>query len=379
MSTEITGDSLSPTLKKDLEESKSPSKKVMMTTVENMAEMYTFVRKSRSTQDTAKSTPTPVLKSKIEFKPESRPNSQTIVYDEKSQLGDGVFDKPSVIISTWNVNGLKGLISKGEIDDYIVQYDPDIICFNETRVNNQIEDKNEIRSLFPEPYYLFLNCCKAKTYYSGVAIATKYKPINVTHDMGVPELDQEGRVLTAEFQSFILVAVYTVNSGENLKRLDYRIKEWDPAFRKYVKGLKSKGKAVVICGDLNVSHHEIDLYDPNGNRNKTAGFTDRERESFSELLDAGFYDVYRKLHPAKIDYTHWTVRRKDARKLNKGWRLDYFLVSKEHIDEIEAIETRCDVMGSDHCPVELTIKVPAAQVSTEGDSKEGAADPEALD
>ena len=274
------------------------------------------------------------------------------------QFGDGNVDKCSVRVSVWNVNGLKAVLKKGQMQEYIDKYNPDIVCFNETKVSEILEEKEEVEKLFPSDYSLFLNCCKIKRYYSGVGIATKYKPLNITHNMGVPELDKEGRVLTMEFAHFVVVVCYTPNAGDKGKRLDYRVNHWDPAFRQYVKELKQqKRKPLIVCGDLNVAHSEIDLYDPDGNRGEGC-FTVEERENLSKLLDVGFYDVYRKLHPTKVGYTHWTMKRADARVMDKGWRLDYMLLTKESLKQVQEVVVRADILGSDHCPVEISLKLP---------------------
>jgi len=169
--------------------------------------------------------------------------------------------------------------------------------------------------------------------------------------LGVPKHDQEGRTITLEFERFFLISCHVPNSQQGLKRLDYRTKEWDADFRKFIVGLKQK-KHVIWCGDLNVAHQEIDIYDPKGNRNKTAGFTDREREEFSNLLKEGFVDSFRELHPTEVKYSWWSMRT-GARKVNKGWRLDYFVIDKEGIKSVVDSTINNDIEGSDHCPIEL--------------------------
>ena len=192
--------------------------------------------------------------------------------------------------------------------------------------------------------------------YSGVAIFTKLKPIKVTHDLGVSKHDQEGRVLTAEFESFVLVSVYTPNAGEGLKRLAYREKEWDVDFFEHLKNLEKLGKAVICTGDLNVAHKEIDIYDPKG-KEKVPGYTPQERESFDAFLkSADFVDTFRELHPEAVKYTFWSMRA-NLRPVNKGWRLDYFLVNRKFFGMVEDSLIHNEFMGSDHCPIELKLNL----------------------
>ena len=201
-------------------------------------------------------------------------------------------------------------------------------------------------------YHQYWNSAVRKGY-SGTAVFTKEKPLSVTYGLGLEEHDQEGRVITLEFPGFYLVTVYTPNSQDGLKRLSYRM-DWEDAFREYLKKLDEK-KPVVVCGDMNVAHQEMDLKNPKTNR-KNAGFTDEERERFSQLLAAGFTDSYRYMYPEKIEYSWWSYRF-NARKNNAGWRIDYFLVSDRVKEQIQEAKIHTQVLGSDHCPVELDIKL----------------------
>ena len=190
--------------------------------------------------------------------------------------------------------------------------------------------------------------------YSGTAVYTKHTPLAVTYGLGIDEHDHEGRVITLEMDDFFLVCVYTPNSQDELKRLDYRMK-WDDDFRKYLCALSERGKGVIVCGDLNVAHQEIDIKNPAGNR-RNAGFTDEERGKFTELLDAGFTDTFRHFHPdAKDEYSWWSYRFQ-ARQRNAGWRIDYFVVSNDLRDRLEGASIHQEIYGSDHCPVELILK-----------------------
>ncbi|GKX66831.1 exodeoxyribonuclease III [Inconstantimicrobium mannanitabidum] len=246
---------------------------------------------------------------------------------------------------SWNVNGLRACVTKGFLD-YFKAVDADIFCIQESKLQNGQID------LELDGYYQYWNYAEKKGY-SGTAIFTKVKPISESYGIGIEEHDKEGRVITLEFEEFYMVTVYTPNSKQNLERLDYRM-EWEDAFRSYLKNLDSK-KPVIVCGDLNVAHQEIDLKNPKNNR-KNAGFTDEEREKFSVLLDNGFIDTYRYLHPDTEGIYSWWSYRFNARANNAGWRIDYFCVSERMKDKIEAANIHTEVLGSDHCPVELIIK-----------------------
>lgn len=247
---------------------------------------------------------------------------------------------------SWNVNGLRAVMNKG-FKEFFESVDADAICLQETKLQEgQIE-------FAPEGYYTYWNSAVKKGY-SGTVIFTKAKPINVTYGIGIEEHDQEGRVITAEYEAFYLVDCYTPNSQRELTRLDYRMK-WEDDFRKYLEELNQK-KPVILCGDLNVAHNEIDLKNPKTNRHN-AGFTDEERNKMTELLGAGFTDSFRYLYPDKTDIYSWWSYMFHAREKNAGWRIDYFIVSDSIKDKIKDSKILTEIMGSDHCPVELDIEI----------------------
>ncbi len=228
---------------------------------------------------------------------------------------------------------------------------PDILCLQETKAS--VEEVKSALELLPE-FKINVNSCKTKKGYSGTTIMTKVEPLNITCDMNMEEHDQEGRVMTAEFENFFLVTVYTPNSGEGLKRLDYREK-WDEEFRNYLVGLKAK-KPVIVCGDLNVAHQPIDIARAKENYNKSAGYTQREIDGFVKLLEAGFVDTFRRLYPEETKYTYWNYLF-NARSRNVGWRIDYFLVSDSIIGNVKDALIYNEYIGSDHCPVGLKIEI----------------------
>ncbi len=227
---------------------------------------------------------------------------------------------------------------------------PDIFCLQETKA--QPEETKTALSVFTD-YQPFVNSSKEKKGYSGTAIVSKPKPIELTEDLGISEHDMEGRVITAEYEHFYLVTVYTPNSGEGLKRLSYR-KTWDEAFLDHIKSLEEK-KPVVICGDLNVVHNEIDIARPKANYNKTSGYTQTEIDGLENLLAAGFIDSFRHFYPEEVKYSWWNYRF-SARSRNVGWRIDYFLVSEQLTPQLKSAEIHNEYMGSDHCPVSLTLE-----------------------
>ena len=250
---------------------------------------------------------------------------------------------------SWNVNGLRAVINKG-FKEFFKGIDADIFCMQETKMQeNQLEDN--IKEIF-KGYNEYWNSAEKKGY-SGTAIMTKCKPLNVSYGIGIEEHDKEGRVITLEFEKFYMVNCYTPNSKRELERLDYRM-IWEDAFRNYLLEL-NKRKPVIVCGDLNVAHEEIDLKNPKTNR-RNAGFTDEEREKMTELLKAGFTDTFRYLYPDKTEaYTWWSYMFK-AREKNAGWRIDYFIVSDSIKDKIKESYIYSEIMGSDHCPVGLDIE-----------------------
>ena len=245
---------------------------------------------------------------------------------------------------SWNVNGLRACVTKGFMD-YFEEADADVFCIQESKLQEgQISPELE-------GYHQYWNYAEKKGY-SGTAVFTKEKPLSVAYGMEIEKHDQEGRVITLEFKDFFLVTVYTPNAQEGLARLDYRM-EWEDEFRGYLKKLDEQ-KPVIVCGDMNVAHQEIDLKNPKTNR-KSAGFSDQEREKFGCLLNAGFIDTYRYLYPDKVEYSWWSYRFK-AREKNAGWRIDYFLISEGLRDRLKDAKIHTSVMGSDHCPVELDLQ-----------------------
>ena len=245
---------------------------------------------------------------------------------------------------SWNVNGLRACVTKGFVDIFN-KLDADIFCLQETKLQEGQID------LPLEGYYQYWNYAEKKGY-SGTAIFTKKEPLAVTNGIGIDEHNTEGRVITLEFEDFFFVTCYTPNSQNELKRLDYRMK-WEDDFREYLLRLNKK-KPFILCGDLNVAHNEIDLKNPKTNR-KNAGFSDEEREKMTTLLNSGFTDSFRYLYPDKEGIYSWWSYRFNARKNNAGWRIDYFITSDSIKDKIIDSKIHTDIMGSDHCPVELDI------------------------
>ena len=254
-------------------------------------------------------------------------------------------EKNNMRLVSWNVNGLRACAGKG-FEEAFRMLDADFFCLQETKMQQGQLD------LQFEGYKSYWNYAQKKGY-SGTAIYTRQEPLHVTMGIGIDEHDTEGRVITLEMDKFFLVNVYVPNSQDGLRRLDYRM-QWEEDFRKYLLQLDAQ-KPVIVCGDLNVAHEEIDLKNPKTNR-RNAGFTDEEREKFSILLAAGFTDTFRKLHPEQITYSWWSYRFK-AREKNAGWRIDYFLVSNRLFTEVEEADIHTDIMGSDHCPVSIKLKV----------------------
>ena len=246
---------------------------------------------------------------------------------------------------SWNVNGLRACIGK-DFEKQFKELDADFFCLQETKMQEGQLD------LTFEGYNSYWNYAEKKGY-SGTAIYTKHHPLSVSYGMGVEEHDHEGRVITLEYEKFYLITVYTPNSQTELRRLDYRM-TWEADFRKFLKNLDAK-KPVIVCGDMNVAHEEIDIKNPKGNR-RNAGFTDEEREKMTELLNDGFTDTFRYKYPEQVTYSWWSYRFK-AREKNAGWRIDYFLVSDRLQANIADAKIHTDIMGSDHCPVELDLDI----------------------
>ena len=246
---------------------------------------------------------------------------------------------------SWNVNGLRAVCGKG-FADIFTELDADFFCLQETKMQ---AGQLDLEFLGYRSYWNYAD----KKGYSGTAVYTKHEPLNVTYGIGIDRHDHEGRVITLEMEDFFLVCVYTPNSQDELKRLDYRM-EWEDDFREYVCSLSSR-KGVIICGDLNVAHKEIDLKNPQSNH-YNAGFTDEERGRFTTLLASGFIDTFRFFHSDQRDIYSWWSYRFQARTRNSGWRIDYFLVSESMKDRLEGAAIHTEIYGSDHCPVELIIK-----------------------
>ena len=248
---------------------------------------------------------------------------------------------------SWNVNGIRAAMKK----DFLVslaEMDTDILCLQETKA----QDDQVLEALCDlNGYHIYTNSAVKKGY-SGTAILSKIEPISVEYDLGIEEHDQEGRVIAAEYAEFILVTVYTPNSGSELKRLPYR-QSWDQEFHDYLKQLETR-KPVIVCGDLNVAHKDIDLARPKPNYNKSAGYMQQEIDGIQQYIDSGFIDSFRLIHPSKEKYSWWSYRA-GARAKNVGWRIDYFLISSVLKDKVIDAEILNDVMGSDHCPVQIDL------------------------
>lgn len=245
---------------------------------------------------------------------------------------------------SWNVNGLRACVGK-EFEQQFKDLDADFFCLQETKMQ-----AGQLDLRFPgyESYWNYAD----KKGYSGTAIYTKHKPLSVTYGIDIDEHDHEGRVITLEMEDFYLVTVYTPNSQDGLRRLEYRMK-WEDDFQAYLHKLDEK-KPVIVCGDMNVAHQEIDLKNPKTNH-KNAGFTDEEREKMTQLLNNGFIDTFRTLYPEQVTYSWWSYRFR-AREKNTGWRIDYFLISERLKDRLEDAKIHTEIMGSDHCPVEIILK-----------------------
>ncbi len=257
---------------------------------------------------------------------------------------------------SWNVNGIRACVKKG-FEEFFSKADADIFCVQETKMQiadseNSQDIKEIMNMLIFNNYFSYWNSAQKKGY-SGTAIFTKKEPINVTYGIGIEEHDKEGRVITLEFEDFFMVNIYTPNSKRELERLDYR-QIWEDEIRKYLLDLNKK-KPVIMCGDLNVAHKEIDLKNPKTNR-RNAGFTDEEREKMTELLNAGFTDSFRYIYPEKQDAYTWWSYMGHAREKNVGWRIDYFIVSNDIKEKIKEAEIYPEIIGSDHCPIGLEIE-----------------------
>ena len=249
---------------------------------------------------------------------------------------------------SWNVNGIRAVVKKNFFEDF-EKMNPDILCLQETKA--QPDQVREALFGMDASYEIYANSADKKGY-SSTAIITRISPISVVNDMGIEEHDKEGRVICAEFDDYYVVTVYTPNSKGDLSRLGYRT-QWDLDFYNYLKELESK-KAVIVCGDLNVAHRDIDLANPKTNYNKSAGYMQEEIDGLNRYVENGFIDTFRHFHPEKTKYSWWSYRA-GARARNVGWRIDYFLCSESIINQVKSSEILNDVMGSDHCPVEITL------------------------
>lgn len=272
----------------------------------------------------------------IEENPEQSSGRKSAIETEKLSMKKMI---------SWNVNGLRACLGKGFLE-YLKESDADIFCIQESKLQEGQVD------LELPGYHQYWNYAEKKGY-SGTAMFTKEEPVSVAYGLGIEEHDHEGRVITAEFPEYYVVTCYTPNSQDGLKRLDYRM-QWEDAFRAYLKALETK-KPVIFCGDLNVAHQEIDLKNPKTNR-KNAGFSDEERAKFTELLEAGFVDTFRYFYPDQEGIYSWWSYRFSARAKNAGWRIDYFCVSESLKDRLVDAKIHTEVLGSDHCPVELDIR-----------------------
>ncbi len=272
----------------------------------------------------------------IEENPEQSRGRESAIETEKLSMKKMI---------SWNVNGLRACLGKGFLE-YVKESDADIFCIQESKLQ-----EGQVELELPG-YHQYWNYAEKKGY-SGTAMFTKEEPVSVTYGLGIEEHDHEGRVITAEFPEYYVVTCYTPNSQDGLKRLDYRM-QWEDAFRAYLKALETK-KPVIFCGDLNVAHQEIDLKNPKTNR-KNAGFSDEERAKFTELLEAGFVDTFRYFYPDQEGIYSWWSYRFSARAKNAGWRIDYFCVSESLKDRLVDAKIHTEIMGSDHCPVELDIQ-----------------------
>ncbi|MBC6401612.1 MAG: exodeoxyribonuclease III [Ekhidna sp.] len=258
---------------------------------------------------------------------------------------------PQLHLVSWNVNGIRAIVKKDFIKD-IKEMNPDILCLQETK--GQPEDVKTALQVLLSDYQVAVNSSKARKGYSGTAILSKEKPLKISYNIGIDEHDREGRVIAVEFESFFVVTVYTPNSGEGMKRLDYR-ETWDQAFRAYILSLEEK-KPVIICGDLNVAHREIDIARSKENYNKTSGYTQVEIDGLEALLNAGYIDTFRSQFPEEVKYSWWNYKYR-ARDRNVGWRIDYFLASEKLKDQLQEALIYNEYLGSDHCPVGLKLNI----------------------
>ncbi|CDW88041.1 exodeoxyribonuclease iii family protein [Stylonychia lemnae] len=260
----------------------------------------------------------------------------------------------------WNINGLGAGVLKGHLLRFLENHQPDILCLNETKTDYQSILEKGIHEKLPLHYEQYWNCSKARRGYSGTGILTRIKPLNVKYDIDVQHHDQEGRVITAEFDKFILISVYVPNSGDGLRRLDYRTQEFDKDFHDYIDKVRIENKKpLILSGDMNVARKEIDIYDAKG-KEKSACYTPEERASFESLIGRGYVDVYRHLYPDKQEFTYFSARIR-GHELNKGWRIDYFIVPQKDVGIVIDTSVHKSIIGSDHVPIQLQIDLDKLQ------------------
>jgi exodeoxyribonuclease III len=280
-------------------------------------------------------------------------NSDELIPKTKYALGDGKFHLPTIKISAWNINGLKAVMSRGDLVYYINQAKPDVLCLNEIRLNDSALEQLKSLEVFEKlGYYSYYNCCSTKGGYSGTCILSKYKPISVTKGMNVIKHDSEARIITLEFEKFYVICCYAPNLGSD-ERIQYRITEWDPDFQIFLNSMKSK-KHVILGGDLNVAHQPIDW----GIEATPDKWMRPWRKNFSTLLSEGYIDTFRHLYPKVIKFS-WFSAYTNGRGRGKGSRVDYFMVNKEFIQAIKDSTIDNNAAGSDHCPIELTVNLEA--------------------
>ena len=300
-------------------------------------------------------------KNETEKKEKIRSRSNSLEKPEKTEnnKNSDLPAKKAIKIIHWNVNGLRPLLNKEELDQLVKNENPDIVCFNEIKIDQDTIKSLNLDKKFNDKYKFncYWNCSTEKKGYAGTAILSKEKPESIAYGMNIKKHDNEGRVITAEYKKFYLVSCYTPNAGEKLKRIDYRTKEWDSDFFEYINSLKSK-KDVIVTGDLNVARNDMDIFEPKG-KDKLPGFTKQEKESFQKFLDMGYIDTFRDLHPGEKKYSFFSKRTK-GKESNKGWRLDYFVVNKDakNIEVKESDMTEKDKYNaSDHIPIFLTFNL----------------------
>jgi len=284
----------------------------------------------------------------IKVAPRQQLLTSFIPYQRQFSTGTGKISTNSLLISAWNINGLRRILETKHLQNYFNSRKPDIICFNEVKTSQEAIDKDKLTSWVPAEYTCYFNPSKLKKSHSGTAVITRYKPISVKYGMGVDQHDMQGRIITLEFETFYLVCVYVPFSGSEFKNLAYRINEWDPAFRNYLVSLKQK-KHVVVCGDFNVAHQGLDMWEESG---QYIGSSPTERNSFGKLIQAGFVDTFRHVYPNVRKYSWWNLWKGNKEK-NLGRRFDYFLTNSEAVEGIKDAFVRCEIDGSDHCPIEL--------------------------